>query len=202
MAESDRTRLLERALALPEARPEDFHGDRSPPRHADPKLLKRIDDTALRTKLIAVGLAEGLQSPKGPQKIASIVRVYPAFDAPGRSATNGRVTRPRGRPPRATAARGPRLPTVAQLERLLVRYREIETEVTGQLGVLLDEHIAQLKRDIADFDGEPLEAAHRELGVALDRKRALASQIATETFRRLEDERDFPEREFLRVLAR
>ncbi|MBC5802729.1 MAG: hypothetical protein GIX03_06940 [Candidatus Eremiobacteraeota bacterium] len=202
MAERDRQMLLERALALADARPEDFHGDRSPPRDADPRLLKRIDDTALRTKLIAVGLAEGLQSPKGPQKIASILRVYPAFDAPPVSTNNGRAARGKRRPARNAGQRPSRLPTVVQLERLLLRYRQIEAEVTGQLGVQLDERIAQLKGDIAGVDGEALEAAYRELGVALERKRALAAQIAVETFGRLNDDREFPEREFLRLLAR
>ncbi len=203
MAETDRQRLLERALALPGAHIEDFYGERTPPRGADPKLLKRIDDTGLRTKLIAVGLAEGLQSPKGPQKIASILRIYPAFDAPSRSVTNGRVKqRPKARPPRATQAPARRFPQVSELERLVKRYREIEAEVAGELGVQVDDEIAQLKRDVADFDDEPLEAAYRELGVALDRRRALASQISAQTFRRLEDDDKFPEREFLRLLAR
>ena len=70
MAESDRQRLLERALALPQAAASDFFGGRSAPPGADPALLKIIADTALRTKLLDAKLAEGLQSPKGPQKIA------------------------------------------------------------------------------------------------------------------------------------
>jgi len=52
MAESDRQRLLERALALPEATADDFFGDRVPPGDADPSHLKRITDTGLRTKLV------------------------------------------------------------------------------------------------------------------------------------------------------
>ncbi len=75
MAESDRRRLLERALALPTASPADFAGGRRPPSDAPPEHLKRINDTALRTKLVETHIAEGLQSPKGPKKIASIVRI-------------------------------------------------------------------------------------------------------------------------------
>ncbi len=203
MAETDRQRLLERALALPGAHIDDFYGERTPPHGADPKLLKRIDDTGLRTKLIAVGLAQGLQSPKGPQKIASILRIYPAFDAPSSSVTNGRVKqRPKLRPRRATQPPARRFPQISELERLVTRYREVEAEVAGELSVQLDDEIAQLKRDVSEFDGEPLEAAYRELGVALNRRRALASQISAQTFRRLEDDSEFPEREFLHLLAR
>ncbi len=149
MAQSDRERLLARALELPQASEADFHGGRAAPRHVDPKLLKRIDDTSLRTKLVSVGLAEGLQSPKGPQKIASILRIYPAFDAPGRTPTNGR---PKGRPrnPGDTAARSPRkLPSVDELEQLLRRYREVEHEVAQHLGAQLDERIVELKGSLA-----------------------------------------------------
>ena len=85
MAVSDRHRLLERALALPTATPADFQGGRRAPADADAALLKVIDDTAFRTKLVDARVAEGLQSPKGPQKIASIIRLYPNFDAPPRS---------------------------------------------------------------------------------------------------------------------
>ncbi len=172
------------------------------PHHADPKLIKRIDDTALRTKLVMAGLAEGLQSPKGPQKIASILRIYPAFDAPPRVATNGRPQTRRGRPPARGRAAPAKRPTVGELERLLLRYREVEHEVASELGVQLDEWIAQLKRSLADLDGEALEAAYRELGEALARKRALTAQIGAETFARLEADPNLAERAYLGLLAR
>ncbi|MDQ2908635.1 MAG: hypothetical protein M3R44_04705 [Candidatus Eremiobacteraeota bacterium] len=202
MAQDDRQRLLARALALPQAGADDFHGGRTPPPHADAKLLKRIDDTALRTKLVAVGLAEGLQSPKGPQKIPSILRVYPAFNAPPRSRLNGRPKARRGRPPGAARQPVRERPRVDELERLLRRYREVEQEVTGELSVALDEQIAQLKRSLAELDGDALEAAYHELGEAFERKRAVAARIGEETFRRLETDSGLPERVYLLLLAR
>src|SRR5271166_3736157 len=60
MAQSDRQRLLERALALPLAAATDFFR-RQPPHGVDQAHLRIIDDTALRTKLVDAGLAEGLQ---------------------------------------------------------------------------------------------------------------------------------------------
>lgn len=199
MAESDRQRLLERALALPQAEASDFFGDREPPDDADPSLLKRINDTTLRTKLVETRLALGLQSPKGPQKIASIVRIYPDFDAPERGtsaprAKNGRVASA----PIPMQQRG--LPTVAEMERLIARIRDVETEVAGELAAEIDERLARLKRGLADLDGAELEAAYRELGDALERKRALDSQVRFETFRRIERDAGFAERTYLRLL--
>lgn len=199
MAESDRRRLLERALALPDAREDDFFGDRRPPDDADPSLLKRIDDTALRTKLIETRLAIGLQSPKGPQKIASILRIYPDFDAPERGAVaarskNGRATTG----PVPSPQRG--LPTAAEMERLLARIREVEAGVVEELAAEIDDRVVRLKRSLGDLDGSDLETAYRELGEALDQKRALEAQVRFETFRRIERDSDFAERAYLRLL--
>jgi hypothetical protein len=197
MAESDRRRLLERALALPTASPSDFAGGRRPPGDALPEHLKRINDTALRTKLVETHIAEGLQSPKGPQKIASIVRIYPAFDAPPKATANGRkASRPA---PRASARRG--LPTLEEMERLIARVREVEREVAGELAQRVDQQIAALKRTIADSSGDELERAHRELGTALAERRELAARVRGEAFRRIESDGNFSSRVHLRLLA-
>jgi len=198
MAESDRQRLLERALALPQAEPADFFGERRPPSDADPSLLKRISDTTLRTKLVETRLALGLQSPKGPQKIASIVRIYPEFDAPD-SQPAPRAKNGRSAPP-APPAHQRGLPTVGEMERLLARIREIEADVSHELAAEIDERVARLKRGLAELDGPDLDVAYRELGDALERKRALHSQVRFETFRRVERDTDFAERVFLRLL--
>jgi len=195
MAQSDRRRLLSRAMELPQAHESDFFGGRRPPADADPSLLKRIDDTTLRTKLVEAHIAEGLQSPKGPQKIASIVRIYPQFDAPARSSTNGRVKRS----PAPSAPRG--LPTVDEMERLLTRIREVEREVSHELASQVDENVERLKHSIASLSGDELEVAYHELGEALARKRALASQVRFETFRRIERDAEFSPRVYLRLLA-
>ncbi len=199
MPESDRQRLLARALALPQAAESDFFGGRRPPPDADPELLKRIDDTSLRTKLVETGIAQGLQSPKGPQKIASIIRVYPNFDAPARTAVaNGRPKANAG----AKAPPQPRgLPSVEEMERLIARYREIERDVTAELATDVEGAIGRLKRSLGDLEDAELDAAYRELGEALERRHALAAQVRFETFARLERDPDFAERTFARLLA-
>ena len=211
MAESDRHRLLERALALPHASASDFFGDRRPPPDADPDHLRVINDTSLRTRLIEAGLAEGLQSPKGPQKIASILRIYPGFDAPRltNGVRNGRPPgrspgRPPGRPRGASIASSPArvLPTLEELEALIARIREVERHVAGELSAEVDERLEHLKRAIADQHGEALEATYRELGAALEQKRALAAHARAEAFRRVEGDQSFAPRVFLRLLAR
>jgi hypothetical protein len=200
MAEADRRRLLERALALPRATPADFFAGRRPPDDADPEHLRRIDDTTLRTKLVDAGIAEGLQSPKGPQRIASIIRIYPDFDAPSRksSASNGRAKSPA----HAAAPQRAGLPSVEEMERLLQRVRDLERSVGEEVAAEIDARIATLKRSIADLDGEELESAYRELGDALERKRAQAAQTRFEVFRRIEADASFAERPFLRFLRR
>lgn len=205
MAESDRQRLLERALALPHASPGDFFGERRPPADANPDHLRVINDTSLRTRLIETGLAEGLQSPKGPQRIASILRIYPNFDAPRRrepaAARNGR---PPGRPRAASAAPSPAraLPTLEEMEALVARLRDVEREVAHELSAEVDDRVERLKRAIADQHGETLEATYRELGAALEQKRALASHVRAEAFRRVENDHGFAPRAHLRLLAR
>jgi hypothetical protein len=201
MAASDRHRLLDRALALPTASPADFQGGRRPPVGVDASLLKVINDTALRTKLVDARVAEGLQSPKGPQKIASIIRVYPEFDAPPRNVS----ANARGPRPRAAAAAAPSnraLPTVDEMARLIVRIREVEAEVAGELAAQVDERIDRLKRAFGELSGVELEEAYRELGEALEQKRALDSQIRYETFARIEHDTEFEPRIYLRLLAR
>lgn len=200
MAESDRKRLLDRAMALPNAVAADFAGDRKAPTDAKSELLKRIDDTSLRSRLIAVGLAEGLQSPKGPQKIASILRIYPAFDAPPKAA---RVPRgPRRAAPGGTT-RGRRSPqaTVDQLESLISRIRAEEAAVAREMHANIDDEIKKLQRAFGTLDGGDLEQAHRDLGEALGRKRESAAHIRGEAFRRIERDTDFQPRIFLRLIS-
>src|SRR5271154_2993262 len=74
--------LWEKAMALPLAAESDFYGAHRRPPGVDSQHLRVIKDTTLRSRLIMAGMAEGLQSPKGPQKIASIIRLYADFNAP------------------------------------------------------------------------------------------------------------------------
>ncbi len=200
MAESDRRRLLERALALPDANAEDFAGGRRPPGGAEPGHLKIVNDTGLRTKLIASRIAEGLQSPKGPQRIKSILRIYPDFNAPPKSG-NGKAPRAAAR----TAAAQPSartLPTVDEMERLIARLREAEAEAGRDLTAEIDARIERLKRELMERSGDAFEDAYRELGQALEAKRAIRAHVRAEAFKRVEADTSFAPRAHLRYLAR
>ena len=80
--------------------------------------------------------------------------------------------------------------------------REVERHVAGELSAEVDERLEHLKRAIADQHGEALEATYRELGAALEQKRALAAHARAEAFRRVEGDQSFAPRVFLRLLAR
>lgn len=191
-----RAGLWDKATELPEARESDFFGSHRPPSGVDPKFLKIISDTSLRTRLIDSGIAEGLQSPKGPQKIPSIIRLYPDFDAPPKDA-HGR----NGRPPEpARTAYG--LPTVEELEALLARLHEIEGVVSAQLAKQVNADIARLKREIAELDDDAFERAFRELDRALGKRRQLAAEVREEAFKRLEADTAFGPRKYLRLISR
>lgn len=188
--------LWEKAKDLPPARDSDFFGANRRPPGADPEHLKIINDTSLRTRLIDSGIAEGLQSPKGPQKIPSIIRLYPNFDAPSKDAA--------GRPGRAApAVRGAfGLPTVEELETLVARIRAVEIEVSATLGQQVNAEIAQLKRDIGDLDGDEFEHAFLKLYRALAARKALAGQVREEAFKRIDADTAFAPRKYLRLISR
>ncbi|HEX3550605.1 MAG TPA: hypothetical protein VHT53_09520 [Candidatus Elarobacter sp.] len=145
------------------------------------------------------GIAEGLQSPKGPQRIKSIIRLYPDFDAP--RPTN------KPRPVRAAAPQeAPRgafgLPTVEELNALLNRIHQAEREVSHELQGRLNGDIDRLKRQIATLEGDEFERAFRELDTAMRQRRDLATQIREEAFRRIDADSSFEPRRYLRLIAR
>jgi hypothetical protein len=190
-------------MSLPMARDEDFFGGNRRPVGIDPQHLRVINDTALRSRLIMAGIAEGLQSPKGPQRIKSIIRLYPAFDAP-RPGSKPRTIR--AAPP-ANGAREPAraafgLPTVEELNALLNRIQHTEREVSQQLQGRLTADIDRLKKQIATTDGDEFERAFRELENAMRQRRELAGQIREEAFRRIDADGSFEPRRYLRLIAR
>jgi hypothetical protein len=198
-----RTSLQRKAFALPVAKSSDFHGDNRPPSGIDADQLRIITDTALRSRLIIAGLAEGLQSPKGPQKIPSIIRIYPNFDAPRREAGPKR----RGRPPRASvtgdaprAASG--LPSVEDLNALLSRIHATEIIVSRELQGKVNADIDRLKREIGHLEGDSFERTFRELQNAIESRRMLSSEIREEAFRRIEADGAFEPRRYLRLISR
>lgn len=202
MAVRNPQRLLDQALSLPNAQSSDFSGDRHAPSDALPEHLKVIKDTALRAKLIGAHLAEGLQSPKGPQKIASIIRIYPEFDAPAPPPSSGSgVGRPRsssigirGRKPRA-------LPTLEEMEALITRVRAIEAHVAREVGLTIDQEIEQLQRRVAEARQGQLDEAFRALGVAIAKRNDSTAFVRQEALRRVAGDAEFAPRVFLRYLS-
>ena len=185
------------------ARDEDFFGANRRPVGIDPQHVRVINDTALRSRLIMAGIAEGLQSPKGPQRIKSIIRVYPDFDAP-RPGHKPRQVRaaaaaPSGAEP-SRAAFG--LPTVEELNALLNRILGTEREVSQQMQGRLSADIDRLKKQIATSDGDEFERAFRELENAMRQRRELAGQIREEAFRRIDADGSFEPRRYLRLISR
>lgn len=197
---SARANLWEKALSLPLARDDDFFGSTRRPVGIDPQHLRVINDTALRSRLIMAGIAEGLQSPKGPQRIKSIIRVYPAFDAP-RPGNRPRAVRTASAPaePSRTAFG---LPTVEELNALLARIGQVEREVSHELQGRLHGDIDRLKKQIATLDGDDFERAFRELDGAMKQRRQLATEVREEAFRRIDADGTFEPRRYLRLVSR
>jgi hypothetical protein len=146
------------------------------------------------------GIAEGLQSPKGPQRIKSIVRLYPAFDAP----------RPGSKPRPARAALNASeparnaygLPTVEELNALLNQVQQAEREVSREMQGRLNSDIDRLKKQIGTLDGDAFERTFRELEALMRQRRELASQVREEAFRRVGSDAAFDERKYLRLISR
>lgn len=197
---SARANLWEKALSLPLARDDDFFGSTRRPVGIDPQHLRVINDTALRSRLIMAGIAEGLQSPKGPQRIKSIIRVYPAFNAP-RPSNRPRAVRTASAPaePSRTAFG---LPTVEELNALLARIGQVEREVSHELQGRLHGDIDRLKKQIANLDGDDFERAFRELDGAMKQRRQLATEVREEAFRRIDADSTFEPRRYLRLVSR
>jgi hypothetical protein len=198
-----RASLWEKAMSLPQARDEDFFGDNHAPAGVDPEHMRVINDTALRSRLIMAGIAEGLQSPKGPQRIKSIIRLYPAFNAP-RPGVKPRTIRPVAtsdtqREPSRTAFG---LPTVEELNRLLGRILTVERDVSQQMQGQINADIERLKREIGRLDGDDFERAFRELDAAMRKRRELSAQVREEAFRRIDGDAAFEPRRYLRLISR
>jgi hypothetical protein len=200
---SARASLWEKALSLPVASDEDFFGNNERPAGIDPEHVRVISDTALRSRLIMAGIAEGLQSPKGPQRIKSIIRLYPAFDAPRPGGSKPRSIRAAAAPPAQPTSRAAfGLPTVEELNSLLARIGQAEHEVSQELQGRVSSDIDRLKKQIGTLDGEAFERAFRELEILMRQRRELAGQIREEAFRRVEADSAFEPRRYLRLLSR
>jgi len=189
-------------MSLPVARDDDFFGPNRRPVGIDPQHLRVINDTALRSRLIMAGIAEGLQSPKGPQRIKSIIRVYPDFDAPRPGNRPRPVRSAAAAPSHETSRAAFGLPTVEELNALLTRIQHAEREVSHELQGRLSGDIDRLKKQIATLDGDDFERAFRELDNAMRQRRELGTQIREEAFRRIDADGSFGPRRYLRLIAR
>jgi hypothetical protein len=198
---SARASLWEKAMSLPTARDEDFFGANRRPVGIDPQYVRVISDTALRSRLIMAGIAEGLQSPKGPQRIKSIIRLYPDFDAP-RPTNKPRPVRAAATAPSEPSRAAFGLPTVEELNALLTRIQHAEREVSQELQGRLVGDIDRLKKQIATLDGDDFERAFRELDNAMRQRRELGTQVREEAFRRIDADGSFEPRRYLRLIAR
>jgi hypothetical protein len=190
--------LWEKAMALPLAEESDFYGSHRRPHGVDPQHLRIIKDTALRSRLIMAGMAEGLQSPKGPQKIASIIRLYADFNAP-QPVRGARNASRRGSEP-SRSAYG--LPTVEELNQLLHRISTVERAVSTELQGQINNDIGRLKGAIATLEGDEFERTFRELETAVRARREVAGQVREETFKRIEADSSFEARKYLRLISR
>ena len=185
-------------MALPLAQDSDFYGTHRKPHGVDGQHLRVIKDTALRSRLIMAGMAEGLQSPKGPQKIASIIRLYADFNAP-QPLRGARPAARRGNEP-SRSAYG--LPTVEELNSLLSRITSVERVVSAELQGQINNDISRLKGQIASLEGDEFERAFRELESAVRARREVAGQVRDETFKRIEADSAFEPRKYLRLVSR
>jgi hypothetical protein len=156
-----------------------------------------IKDTALRSRLIMAGMAEGLQSPKGPQKIASIIRLYPDFNAPP-PVRGGRPARRATEPARTAYG----LPTVEELNALLLRIERTERDVSSQLQGQINSDIGRLKAQIATLEGDEFERAFRELDAAMRARREVAASVREEAFKIIDADTGFEPRKYLRLISR
>ena len=184
-------------MALPLATESDFYGAHRRPHGVDPEHLRVIKDTALRSRLIMAGMAEGLQSPKGPQKIASIVRLYADFNAPA-PVRGGRGSVRRTEPSRSAYG----LPSVEELNQLLHRISTVERAVSSELQGQINNDIGRLKGQIATLEGDEFERTFRELEAAVRARREVAGQVREETFKRIEADSSFEPRKYLRLISR
>jgi hypothetical protein len=190
--------LWEKATSLPLAQDSDFYGTHRKPHGVDPQHLRIIKDTALRSRLIMAGMAEGLQSPKGPQKIASIIRLYADFNAP-QPLRGARPNPRRGNEP-SRSAYG--LPTVEELNQLLQRIETVERTVSSELQGQINTDIGRLKSQIATLEGDEFERTFRELEAAVRARRDVSGQVRDETFKRIDADSSFEPRKYLRMISR
>ncbi len=195
--------LLAEAQALPVATLQDFSSGTPYPSNVDPDRLRVIKNTPLRSRLIMTGFAEGIQSPKGMQRFASIILLYPNGDAPAR-VVKPRLSRRKNIQESPRLARGNRpLPTIEEMERLCQRIRSEEQNLATKVIDHADQRMQELQRALgaAPPHSQEFTRLYHELGSVLEARRNHSGLTREEAFKRILGDQAFPLRPFLSLLS-
>ena len=177
---SSKEELLSIAQELPVAERKDFTD------WSDHQGNERIiTDSKLRTQLVNAGLAVGVQSPKGKQQIASIIRLLP--DGARLEPTLRRAKQ--------------QLPTLDDLRVLINKIDTVEEVVEREMAAQTKQDIISLKDQLAEASLHDAERIHAELGKAFEANKNRASLARLESLRRVGDDQEFPQRVFLSLIA-
>ncbi len=177
---SSKEELLAQAESLPLAEKKDFLD------WSDHQGGERvIADSKLRAQLVNAGLALGVQSPKGKQQIASIIRLLP----------DGARLEPTPRRPKQ------QLPTIEDLKALITRIEAVEGHAAREMQIANEEDIKRLQAELAQAHIDHAETVHEELGKAFALRGSISEEARREALRRVGDDQEFPQRVFLSLIA-
>lgn len=197
MTESRRERLLAAAEELKLAIPEDFIGGVMPDDGADYRV---IANTQLRAQLISAGFAEGIQSPKGPQKIASIIKIYPNGDGPGFTPRGQRTICAVARVSRGSRRGKQQLPTVDELRALLTRIDAVEGHIAREVSMTIDSEIETLKQRVAAVGLDVLPGVLAEINAAVAKRADVHAFARPEAMKKIAQDREFAPRVYLSMI--
>ncbi len=199
--------LLEKAYALPIVDISDILPGKLPTQY-EPVNLRHSNDTQIRSRLIIAGLAEGIQSPKGPQKnsVKSVILLYPNGDAPRRevhprgpnkSKHPGAIQIKHGILPQSRDD----LPTIGDMEILVKRIREIEEIERNELHQSIHDEIKHGQHAVATAHADKLHEAHRKLGESLAKLTQTDSYIRRKALQTVGNDPLFPQRVYLKLIS-
>ena len=204
-------------MKMPQASPNHFRDKSIIPQGVDPKLIRISTDSYIRSQLVAKRLAYGLQSPIGRDGTKSILLLYPKGDAPatpiihrGRKNFSTRESVKESVPysteatlPFLSAKNGKvkRLPTIEDLKAIVRRVEAIEGHVGREHGMSTEKDMEALQGLIAEAKPDDLLKLYTELAAVLDKKQNAQAHIRREAFRRMGEDLDFEQHEFLTLIA-
>ena len=200
MTSTRREKLIAQTDELAIAKPEDFAEGVQPAQDVPPNQYRVIANTQLRAKLLIARLAEGIQSPKGPQKIASIIRLYPEGNAP-EPAT--RASRASNQPRTSRGSRRVKqpLPSVEDLRALLTRIDAVEGHVAREMSMTIDGEAEALQKRAASVSLDVLPGVLSELNMAMAKRADVRAFARPEAFKQIAADREFAQRVFLPLIS-